>query len=59
MLCRPTMVLKIFCKLRRRLGQRLKFSVSAVGGLGRCLKFSVSPVRGFRKAGKKLFTINC
>ena len=31
MLCRPTMVLKIFCKLRRRLRQRLKFSVSTVG----------------------------
>ena len=73
MLCRPTLVLKIFCKCCRRprtmlkifrkccrsLGQRLKFSVSAVGGLGRCLKFSASPVRGFRKAGKELFIINC
>ena len=59
MLCRPTLVLKIFRKCCRSLGQRLKFSVSAVGGLGRCLKFSASPIRGFRKAGKKLFTINC
>ena len=44
MLCRPTLVLKIFCKHRRRLRQRLKFSVSTVGGLGRCLKFSASAV---------------
>ena len=44
MLCRPTLVLKIFCKHRRRLRQRLKFSVSTVGDLGRCLKFSASAV---------------
>ena len=58
MLCHPTIVLKIFCKLRRRpttalkifrkccrrLRQRLKFSVSTVGDLGRCIKFSASAV---------------
>ena len=44
MLCRPTTVLKIFRKCCRRLRQRLKFSVSAVGDLGQRLKFSVSAV---------------
>lgn len=74
MLCHPTTALKIFCKLRLRRRQRLKFSASpvdalrqylkfsasAVGDLGRCLKFSVSAVGGLGRRAKNysLLTVN-